>query len=130
MSFVILDYKTLLAMPPKSARSHYLLLLRQPNDGVPPPEEMQKIVTRFQAWMEGLEKKKMLESTNRLELRGKVLRGRRGRTITDGPYTEAKEVVGGYVLISAQSLEEAVAAARECPGLDYNLTVEIRPVQE
>jgi hypothetical protein len=114
------------AQPAESHRSHYLLVLRQPEGGVPPPEEMKKIMAQFTTWMDDLRKKEMVESTNGLELTGKVLRGRR---VIDGPYAETKEIIGGYVLISASNLDEAVEAAQACPGLDYNLTVEVRPVR-
>ncbi len=107
----------------------YLILLRQPAGGVPGPEEMKKIMTRFGEWMEGMRQKGMVQGTAGLELSGKVLRGHKGASITDGPYAEAKEVVGGYVLISAASLEEAVEAAGGCPGLDYRMTVEVRPLR-
>ena len=59
---------------------------------------------------------------------GKILRDPNGLSDTDGPYIEANEVIGGYVLLAANSLEEAVAAGRSCPGLTYHMTVEVRPV--
>jgi hypothetical protein len=49
-------------------------------------------------------------------------------TVTDGPFTEAKEVVGGYWLIQARSIEEAVEWASRCPG--QNCRIEVRRVQE
>ena len=48
--------------------------------------------------------------------------------MTDGPFTESKEAIGGYFLITVPNLEEAVAVARQCPGLEYGAVVEIRPV--
>ncbi len=115
-----------MSTPP--TKSTYALLLRQPAGGIPPPEELRKIMARFSEWIDGLAARGMLEGTNGLDLSGKVLRGRRGMSVVDGPYAEAKEVVGGLVLISAASLEEAVEAARDCPGLDYAMAVEVRPV--
>ncbi|HVU34700.1 MAG TPA: YciI family protein [Opitutaceae bacterium] len=106
-----------------------MLLLRQPAGPVPPPEELQKIMVRFQTWMDGMMAKGMVVGTNGLDVTGKVLRGRRGASITDGPFAETKEIVGGYVLITAASLDEAVEAARDCPGLDYAMAVEVRPVR-
>ncbi len=112
--------------------SQFLLLLRQPHgDGPgPTPEEMRHIMSRFMAWMEGLTAKGMVAGTNGLEPAGKVLRGPRGVSLTDGPYAEAKEIVGGYVLINADSLEQALEAARDCPGLEYRMAVEVRPVKQ
>lgn len=110
--------------------NQYLLLLHQPNTGPgPTPEELQKIMARFGTWMEGLYAKNIVAGTNGLEPAGKVLREPGGTVITDGPYAEAKEIVGGYVLINAANLDEAVAIARDCPGLDYRLAVEVRPVK-
>jgi hypothetical protein len=59
-----------------------------------------------------------------------VLRGSRGLSTTDGPFAESKEIVGGYVLVQASSLSEAIEMARDCPGLDYRMTVEVRPVRD
>jgi hypothetical protein len=116
-------------MNPTPKKSSYLLLLHQPHGGVPAPEELKKIMARFTEWMDRMKDKGMVEGTNGLEITGKVLRGPRGRSITDGPYVESKEIIGGYVLISAASEAEAVEAARECPGLDYHMAVEVRPVR-
>jgi hypothetical protein len=48
----------------------------------------------------------------------------------DGPFAEAKELVGGYILVTASSLEEATAIAEQCPRLGEGLTVEVRPVAQ
>lgn len=110
--------------------SPFLLLLHQPNTGPEPtPEEMQAIMGRFGTWMAGLYTKGIVAGTNGLEPTGKVLREPGGAIVTDGPYAEAKEIVGGYILINASSMDEAVEIARGCPGLDYRLAVEVRPVK-
>lgn len=118
--------------PPKSMSSpQYLLLLHQPNTGRgPTPAQMQEIMARFGTWMEGLYAKGIVAGTNGLEPEGKVLREPGGAVITDGPYAEAKEIVGGYILINAKSLKQAVEIARGCPGLHYRLAVEVRPVKQ
>jgi hypothetical protein len=68
-------------------------------------------------------------ATNGLENTGKILRGPIGATIiTDGPFAEGKEVVGGYVLLQPCTLDEAVAVAGACPGLDHRMIIEVRPV--
>jgi len=116
-------------MTTPSKKPQFLLLLRHPPGGTPPPDELKKIMARFAEWMKAMSAKGMVEGTNGLEGTGKVLRGPRGLSATDGPYPEAKEVVGGYVLITANNLDDAVAAARDCPGLDYHMVVEVRPVR-
>jgi len=112
------------------ARSLYLLLLRQPAQGPgPTPAELRAIMVRFAEWMDGLRAEGALVSSHGLKPKGKILRGRRGATIADGPYAEAKEIVGGYVLIRARNLAQALRLARGCPGLDHRLAVEVRPVK-
>ncbi|HEY8995179.1 MAG TPA: YciI family protein [Lacunisphaera sp.] len=109
--------------------SQYLLLLHQPGTASPAPDELQRIMARFHTWMEALRAKDIVVGTNGLEPTGKVLREPGGVVVTDGPYAETKEVIGGYILINASSLDEAVEIARGCPGLDYRLAVEVRPVR-
>lgn len=116
-------------MTTQPKKSQFLLLLRQPPGGTPPPEELEKIMARFAVWMKAMSDKGMVVGTNGLEITGKVLRGPRGAMITDGPYPEAKEVVGGYVLITADNMDDAIIAARDCPGLGYGMVVEVRPVR-
>jgi hypothetical protein len=117
-------------MKPAQSTAQHLLLLRQPGTGpIPGPDEMAKIMARFGAWMAGLQARGLVEGTNGLGPTGKILRGPAGETVvTDGPYAEAKEIVGGYVLLKVATMKAAVAIARKCPGLDYRMTVEVRPV--
>ena len=51
-----------------------------------------------------------------------------GRSVNDGPFAETKEAIGGYLLLTADSLEEATAIAKGMPGLDYGTRVEVRPI--
>ena len=114
---------------PSDLRQH-LILLQYPSGAVQPsPEELKTVMARFAVWMDGLQQQGRVVATNGLELTGKMLRGPIGETvITDGPFAEGKEVVGGYVMLSPSTLAEAVAAAGACPGLDYRMIVEVRPV--
>ena len=116
-------------MPAKPEMPQFLLLLRQPAGGVPAPDELKKIMEQFAKWMQGMSAQGLVVATNGLEITGKVLRGPRGATITDGPYPESKEIVGGYVLIAAAGEEQAIAAARDCPGLEHGMVVEVRRVR-
>jgi hypothetical protein len=59
---------------------------------------------------------------------GKIVHGPHGRFVTEGRFADSKEAVGGYFLITASSLDEAVAIAKRCPGLEHGAVVEIRPV--
>jgi len=125
-----LDVILKITMPTSSKKSQYLILLRQPAGAPPPQAELQKIMSQFQTWMEGLRAKHEVLSSNGLApTTGRVLRNADGLNDTNGPYIEANEVVGGYVLLAADSFEEAVAAGRSCPGLNYRMTVEVRTVR-
>jgi hypothetical protein len=117
-------------MPTQAEKPEFMLLLLQPNRGPhPTPEEMNEIMGRFSRWMDGMNAQGIVAGTSGLEVAGKILRGPRGASVTDGPFPEAKEIVGGYVIIKAADLDAAVEIARDCPGLDYRMAVEVRPVK-
>ncbi len=111
-------------------KPQFLLLFRHPQEGPDPSsEEMERILGQWMDWIRGMKAKGQLRGTNRLQEAGKVLHPTGGIRLSDGPYAEAKEVVGGYVLIAAASLDEAVEIARGCPGLHAETTVEVRQVE-
>jgi hypothetical protein len=92
------------------------------------PEEMQANMKLWMDWVGGIAAQdKLIDRGNRLERStGKVLRP--GNIITDGPYTEIKESIGGYTAIRAESLEEATELAKNCPILQFGGNVEIREI--
>jgi hypothetical protein len=92
-------------------------------------EEIQKILGKFQAWYEKLGATGKVKGGQPLVHEGKILSRKNGQ-IVDGPFTESKEAIGGYCLLTANSLEEAVAVFKEFPGLEYGVTIEVRPVAE
>ncbi len=59
-----------------------------------------------------------------------MVSGKNGRSVSDGPFAESKEAVGGYFLLNVSTFEEALAIAQQCPGLDHGAQVEVRPVAE
>jgi hypothetical protein len=91
------------------------------------PKEMQDYMQRFQSWIVSLTKAGRLSSCGPLEKGGKTLVGLNG-FVTDGPFTETKDIVGGYSVVSARDLDEATELARACPFLAVGGTVEIRAV--
>jgi hypothetical protein len=117
-------------MSTKSNSNQFLVLFRHREDSPDPaPTEMEQIMGKWMAWLKGMKAQGQMLGTNRLEETGRVLRGPGGANLTDGPFVEAKEVVGGYVLITAPDLLAATAIARGCPGLEMQTTiVEVRPV--
>ena len=92
------------------------------------PEEMQQISDKWMAWFKGLMDAGKVTAGNPLECEGKVVSGKNGKIVSDGPFAESKETIGGYFLLSVNSLDEAVAIAKDCPGLSYGARVEVRPV--
>ena len=92
------------------------------------PEEMQQHFGRWMQWVETLKAKGVYLGGNPLEEGGKMLRGPSGQKVTDGPFAETKEIVGGYMVVSADSLDQAVVIAKDCPGFAYGGTVEVRPI--
>jgi hypothetical protein len=91
------------------------------------PEEMQKIVENWMTWFRGLMDEGTAVAGNPLEPEGKIVSGK-NRVVSDGPFAESKETIGGYFLLKVSTMEEAVAIARQCPGLPYGIRVEVRPV--
>ena len=93
-------------------------------------EEIQKMVNQWYAWFERLTRQGKCKAGHPLEREGKIVSSRKGRTVADGPFAESKEAIGGYFLLQVDDIDEAVEIAKQCPGLDYGIDVEVRPVAE
>ncbi|MCC2677244.1 MAG: hypothetical protein K0R58_4191 [Ramlibacter sp.] len=104
----------------------YLLLSRGQWDAARSPEEIQAAIDAFYAWHERLVAEGRFKSGQRLAKPAKLVT-RAG--IIDGPFTEAKEVVGGYWFIRAESLDEAARIAADNPCIACGLAFEIRPIE-
>lgn len=92
------------------------------------PEQMQQVVGDWMAWFERLGREGKVAGGNPLENEGKVITGKGGKFVADGPFAEAKEAIGGYFLLTVKSEAEAVAIAQQCPGLPHGAIVELRPI--
>src|ERR1700757_4447088 len=92
------------------------------------PEQMQQVIDRWTAWFNQLKDQGKLTAGNPLERAGKIVSGKNGRVVSDGPFAESKESIGGYFLLKVGTMDEAVAIAQQCPGLPYGVRVEVRPV--
>jgi hypothetical protein len=109
--------------------SEFLYLYRG-GDSSGSPEEMQQNMQKWVTWMQKLGQQGHLKSIgNPLEPTGKVVNGK-GKTITDGPYAEAKDLVGGYTIIEAKNINEAAEVAKGCPIFDQDGAVEVRPIMQ
>lgn len=110
----------------------YMLLLHEPAGAFEhiSADEAQAIILRYTNWAESLAAKGHLRGGNKLQDgTGRTLRQNSGKlNITDGPYSETKEVVGGYFLIEAANYDEAVTLASDCPHLAFG-AVELREVE-
>ncbi|MDZ4287405.1 MAG: YciI family protein [Prosthecobacter sp.] len=114
---------------PATPTSEYMVLFRSTGwDQNLSPEEMQKIMSQTMAWFERLQRQGKMKAAQPLFEEGKVVSGRKGRTVADGPFAESKETIGGYLLLTVDTLEEAVAIAQEWPLLECGCTLEVRPV--
>ena len=117
-------------MSTQTTTSEYMLLFRGAHwDKDLSPEEIQKVMGQWNAWFERLTLQGKVKSAHPLERGGKLVSGK-GRTIADGPFAESKEAIGGYFLLELDDFNEALEIAKECPTLDYGVTVEVRPVAE
>lgn len=94
------------------------------------PEEMQKAIEKYIAWGNKARQGGWFAGSHKLaDDAGKVLRGKGGKPrVTDGPYSETKEVLGGYYLIEAKDYDEAVQRTLDHPHLQYGGTIEVRVV--
>jgi hypothetical protein len=91
------------------------------------PEQMQQVADRWMAWLTGLKEQGKAIAGNPLEREGKIASGK-NRVVSDGPFAESKESIGGYFRLRLGTMDEAVAIAQHGPGLPYGVRVEVRPV--
>ncbi|MBL8189334.1 MAG: hypothetical protein JNK38_15100 [Acidobacteria bacterium] len=96
------------------------------------PEIIQGIIQKYNDWADGLQKSGHLVSLNKLrEDPGKNIVGTgANRVVTDGPFAETKEIIGGYWIINAANYDEAVQLASGCPSLEFGSRVEVREVED
>ena len=93
-------------------------------------EELQKLIGQNQAWFERLTAQGKAKPGRALERTGVIVSGRNGRFISDGPFAESKEAIGGYLVLDVETIEEAIAIAQSSPSLAYGGSLEVRPVAE
>ena len=112
---------TVSASPP----SEYLVLSRGQWDQSLSRDEIENVIDRFYQWLDGLVDEGKMRRGQRLTYEGKIIAK---NVITDGPFGESKEVIGGYWFILASSLDEAAVIASGNPCLDCGLFFEVRPI--
>lgn len=92
------------------------------------PEEMQKKTAKWMTWLKDLTDKGYVKSLgDPLQPGGRVVKGTKKQVI-DGPYAEAKDLIGGYSIIIARDIEQALEFAQGCPIFEDDGSVEVRPI--
>jgi hypothetical protein len=118
-------------MSTEATTSDYLLLFRGTNwDKELSPAQLQKVVSDWAGWFERLTQEGKCKGGHPLQNQGKLVSGKKGRTVADGPFAESKEAVGGYFYLQVADIDEAIGIAQQCPGLEYGAVVEVRPVAD
>ena len=118
-------------MNPQQPTNEHLLFIRGThwNSGMS-PAELQRTMTDFYAWVDGLHKQGILRGAQPLMEEGKLVTGTKGASVTDGVFAESKEAIAGYFLLAVDSMDEALRIARACPILDHGAQIEVRPVAD
>ncbi|TWI97092.1 hypothetical protein JN11_03552 [Mucilaginibacter frigoritolerans] len=108
--------------------NEFVMLFRNAptGDTRPSPEVMQEFAKKWDVWLSTISAKGKFVSGSRLGFEGRILKP--GNIITDGPYAEVKEILGGFINVKAESLDEAFEMSYGCPILLLGGYVEVRPV--
>ena len=83
---------------------------------------------QWNAWFDRFAEQGKIKGAEPLESDGKIVSGKNGQKVSDGPFAESKEAIGGYFRLQVNNPDEALQIAKECPLLEYGLKVEVRPV--
>jgi len=110
--------------------SGYMLLFRGTNwDKDLSPDQIQDVMSRWSDWFEGLIADGRAKTGQPLYSEGKIVSGKGGSTVADGPFAESKEAIAGYFLLTVETEAEALEVAKLCPALEHGMRVEVRPVR-
>ena len=93
-------------------------------------QELQDLINQNKAWIEKLTAQGKAKPGRALERMGAFVSGKNGRYVTDGPFAESKEAIGGYLTLDVETIDEAIAIAQSIPGLAYGGSIEVRPLAE
>ncbi len=114
----------------KSLTNQYMFLVRGAGceGGSLSPEQMQAQMREVYAWIDGLSRKGIMTAAQPLTPGGKVVSGKNGSVISDGIAAESKEAVGGFFIVNAATMDEAVNIARTCPAFAHGAKLEVRQI--
>ena len=94
------------------------------------PSELQRVMTDFYSWVDGLVQRGVHRGAQPLMEEGKLVTGAKGSVVTDGIFAESKEAIAGYFLLALPDIEEAVKLAQACPILAHGAQIEVRPIAD
>jgi hypothetical protein len=113
---------------------NFILFLHETADGIRPdaPDEYMAMFKAYAGWADRMRAEGRYKGGEKLtDEPGKVMRPKAGRVaVTDGPYAESKELVGGFFVIAAKDYDEACTVAETCPHLGYGGRIEVRQIHE
>ena len=108
--------------------SEFMMIFRneKSDSPKPSPEQMQAMIKQWQDWIGGIAAQGKFVSTNALGFQGKTIDSK--GVITDGPYAEVKEIIGGYIIVESETVDDAIKLTEGCPALASGGKVEVRDV--
>ncbi len=128
-SFSLLN-RYLFSSSKQNFMKEFLLVFRRDvtnKDAQPSPEQMQSMMPDWQNWMGSIAaQNKLVNPGNRLSSEGRVVNA--NAVVTNGPYVEIREAIGGYIIVKADSIDEAAEMSKGCPVLKIGGNVEVRTV--
>jgi hypothetical protein len=107
----------------------YMFLFRGGDVSKLSPQQQEAQMGKWLQWIEKLSKENRYVSGEPLLPGGKTVAGLK-KTVTDGPFAESKELIGGFFVVNAKNLDEAVTIAKDCPDYELGGTVEVREVMK
>lgn len=106
-----------------------MLFRHTPNpDFIPTAEDIAAEIKKWQDWIGGIAAQGKFSQTNQLGYEGRVLNAQ--GMVTDGPFAELKEIIGGYIIVKAENIDGALELAQGCPILAMGGNVEVRPIMK
>ena len=110
--------------------SQFVYLYRDAKRPTGSPQQMQQVMQKWMTWLKDLaDKGHVKDPGHPLQASGKIVKGP-AKTVNDGPFAEAKDIVGGYTLVEARDLDHAAELSKGCPIFESDGYVEVRPVQQ
>jgi hypothetical protein len=114
----------------KTLTNQYMFLVRGAgcDAGSLSPEQMQTQMREVYAWIDGLTRQGVMTAAQPLTREGKIVSGKNGSVISDGIAAESKEAIGGFFIVNASTMDEAVSIARTAPAFNHGARLEVRQI--